>query len=93
MTTQIDNWEAVLHEFQREYNKLDNKFNNLPPLERKAIKRKYIKIIEEAIALAKEEEMKRIVEEIKNISADGFDYDDSPFLIKEHLINKLNKID
>lgn len=40
-----DKMPNILHEFQREFNIKDIFFNDLPPLERRAIKNKYVEIV------------------------------------------------
>ncbi len=67
--SEVSTWEErfddvmpnILHEFQRRFNEKDILFNDLPPLERRALKYLFVEKIKELV----KEEMKSIREEAK----------------------------
>lgn len=75
-TTVEEKLTNILHEFQREFNAKDAFFNDVPPLERKAIKNKYAEIIKDILAAERAAELQahtdRVVEAIPGkISAEN----------------------
>lgn len=61
----------LLHEFQREFNQKDIKFNGPGPLERRAIKNRYVEEIKSEIQLAEQKVMEELLERIKTMISPG----------------------